>query len=99
VPCFSAFFDEHPPFKHDVFGDLKNPSFEHGPDFMGKPIMESRPSIRVTIQIDAESDFSKRDDAYGELDKWARGYKSHDRRVRIWPTQLRKNVCIQQPSH
>jgi hypothetical protein len=66
---------------------------------MCKPIMESRPSIRVTIQIDAESDFSKRDDAYRELDKRARGYESHDRGVRIWSPQFRKNIRIQLPSH
>src|SRR5258708_21534329 len=40
VADFSAFFNQNPPFQHDVFRHLENPLVKHRPYFMCEPIIQ-----------------------------------------------------------
>ena len=63
VPDLAAFLNQQAPFQHDILGDRKNATVEHGPDDLVEPAVDSNPSSRLIDQLDSKSQFGKRHDA------------------------------------
>ena len=59
VPRLAAFFDQQPPFEHDVFCDGQDALLEHRPHLVREPVVEFGALAGVGDKFNAEADFGE----------------------------------------
>ncbi len=96
---FPALFQQEPPSEHDIFRDRKNPSVKHGPHFLCQPIRNLLAARPLLNNLNAEANFSERENADVKLVDWPLLEERNNPRLRPLFSSFRYDIRIDQPRH